>query len=95
MMLPLWTRVTLGRSLADGVFDGGGDESLGAFLADGLEAESAGIGEADLFEPVREVLLHERGEFGGVLGAGLVFDAGVDVLGVLAEDDHVARGWVP
>ena len=80
-----------GAAVGDGVVDGGLDEALGALLADGLDAEAAGLGEAELLVAGLEVLLEELAELFAVLGAVLELDAGVDVLGVLAEDDHVGQ----
>ena len=74
-------------AVVDGELDGGAHEALGAFLADGLDAEGAGVGEADLGDA--HLAHQEAADLVGLGRAGLVLDAGVDVLGVLAEDDHV------
>ena len=47
------------------------------------------LAEADLLELLREVRLEELESLLRLFRAGLEIDAGVDVLGVLAEDDHV------
>jgi len=79
--------------VGDGVLDGRTDEPLGAGTGDGLDAQAHGGGllgaETDLFELLGEVRLDELERLEGDLRPGLEVDAGVDVLGVLAEDDHV------
>lgn len=77
--------------VVDGVLDCGLDESFGALLGDGLDAEAGGFGEADLLVAFWEVFLHELAELLVVIGALFELDACVDVLGVLAEDDHVGE----
>lgn len=77
--------------VVDRVLDRGLDEALGALLGDGLEPQARGVGEADLLVAIGEVLFEECLELGVVLGALFELDAGVDVLGVLAEDDHVGE----
>jgi len=54
-----------------------------------LDADAAFLGEANLLELFREALAQHREEGLRRLGARLELDAGVDVLGVLPEDDHV------
>ena len=78
-----------GPAVVDGVFDGGLHEALCAFLGDWFDAEAGGVGEADLFEAFGEVLLEVFAELVAVIGALLKLDAGVDIFGVFAEDDHV------
>ena len=78
-----------GLVVVDRVLDRGLDEAGGAFLGDGLDADAGGVGEADLAEAVGEVVFEELLELGGFFGAVLELDAGVDVLGVFSEDDHV------
>ena len=70
--------------MVDGILDSLAHQSLGGERGNRLDAQ------AGLVEKGRAHFLAQ--EFGqlDVLGrAGLVFDAGVDVFGVLAEDDHV------
>jgi len=71
----------------DGVVDGLADEALAPLLGDGFEAEADGT----LVHHAVEVhlVLDEVSYLLGLLGAGLPLDAGVDVLGVLPERDHV------
>ncbi len=83
-MLPLWTRVTLLRSSGQRVLEGGAHEALGAELRDGLDPD-AGVG-PDL---PPQLVAEERREAIRLGGARLHLEAGVDVLGVLPEDDHV------
>ncbi len=73
----------------DGVLDGPADQALGAGDAHGLDAD-AGI-RADLRA---HLVVEEVDDLLGFRRALLPLDSGVDVLGVLAEDDHVehARG---
>ena len=71
-------------AVVEGVLDGPADQALGAGDAHGLDAD-AGI-RADLRAHLRVQELDDLRGFGRAL---LPFDAGVDVLGVLAEDHHV------
>ncbi len=64
--------------------DGGAYEPLGAGLTDGLEAEP-GIGP---YAPA-ELRFAEVDQFSGFLGVRLEFKPGIDIFGVLPEDDHV------
>ena len=77
--------------VGDGVLDGGTHDAPGAFLRDRFDADAGRVGESDLAGAIRERLGEERREFfaGGV--AVLEFNAGVDVLGILAEDNHVGQ----
>ena len=79
--------------VGDGVLDGRADEALGTRAGDRLDAEADGGGllgaEADLLKLLGEVRLDELERLEGDLGTGFEVDAGVDVLGVLAEDHHV------
>ncbi len=90
-MLPLCTRVThQGHRLAivvDRVLDGLADEPLRAFDRHGLDADGGSLGKADLLHA--HFLLQEGDDLLHRVGAGLPLDAGIDVLGVLAEDHHV------
>ncbi len=79
--------------VVDGVLDRSFDDSCGAFFGDWFEAESGGVGEADFFEPLGEVVFEELLELGVVIGAFFKLDAGVDVFGVFAEDDHIGEVW--
>ena len=77
------------RLVLDRVLDRGADEAFAAFLRDRLHAERRRGREAELFVLGREILLEERAELFRLVGAGRELDPRVDVLGVLAEDDHV------
>ena len=70
--------------MVDRVLNGGADQALRALLGDRLDADAAHL--ADI--PAVGVL-QKRPELLGLGGAGLDFQPGVDVLGVLAEDHHV------
>src|SRR5439155_9826479 len=67
--------------------------AFGAFPGNGFHADAGGVGEANLAVLLREGFLEEGEEFLAALGALFEFDAGVDVLGVLAEDHHVDFLW--
>ena len=86
-MLPLWTRVTLLRLWRMRVVEGGADQALGALARDRLDADARGRREADLLHA--HLVLQERDDLLGLGRFGGPLDAGVDVLGVLAEDHHV------
>src|SRR5256712_159025 len=74
-------------AVLDGVADGRADEPLGALLRHRLDADRGGVGEADVGDLH---LLPEEVHHLPALGRPLrPLDAGVDVLGVLAEDHHV------
>jgi len=73
--------------VVDGVLDRGADEAFGAFRRDRLDADAAGQREPDFLHA--HFVLEERDEFLRFGRTGFPFDTGVDVLGVLAEDDHV------
>src|SRR6266542_4184509 len=74
---------------ADRVVDRRADEALRALARDRLHADAGRAGEPDLLELLRELPLEEGEDLLRLLGARLPLDAGVDVLGVLAEDHHV------
>ena len=85
--------------LIKGVLDGLADQALGAELADGLDADAG-----TRLEVGAHLLLQEPLDPICLGCAGLVFDAGVDVLGVLAEDHHIHQlgtlhnagdAWIP
>src|SRR3990172_187300 len=101
-ILPLWTRVMLRRlfsiayriaarvSRSEPPLDTGlmaMDEGGGAVVREGLDADGRGVGEADLGD--LHLLDEEIDDLLGLGGALLPLDAGVDVLRVLPEDDHV------
>ena len=76
---------------ADG-FDPEADHDVGRFRRADLLPKLRRLllrAEADLLERLREFLLEEPEDLLRLVAAGGVIDAGVDVLGVLAEDDHV------
>eukprot|EP00050_Salpingoeca_kvevrii_P006099 m.287411 g.287411 ORF g.287411 m.287411 type:complete len:424 (+) comp11770_c0_seq1:400-1671(+) len=74
-------------ALLEGVLDGSIDETGSALARDGLDADARRLGEADLVS--NTLLLEKSNDVLGILAAGSKLDAGVNVLGVLAEDDHV------
>ena len=76
-------------AVVDGIADGGPGQALGAFARDGLDADAGGLREPDLVVGGGERLPEQLEELPVLLAAGLELDAGVDVLGVLAEDRHV------
>src|SRR5437867_3931180 len=71
----------------DGVADRRADEPLGAFLRDRLDTDRGGLREADLLDA--HLLLEEPDDLLGFRRPLLPLDAGVDVLRVLSENDHV------
>src|SRR5262245_57227820 len=71
----------------DGVPHGGADEPLRAFLRDRLDADRAGGRKADLLDA--HLALEELDDLAGLRRPRLPLDPGVDVVGVLPEDDHV------
>jgi hypothetical protein len=60
---------------------------LRALFADGLDADAAALREANLGDA--HLVLQEIDDLLGARRVGFPLDAGVDVFGVLAEDDHV------
>ena len=76
-----------GLVVIDRVLDRLSHQALGAFARDRLDADARGVREADLLDA--EVVLQDLDQALGLLALGLELDAGVDVLRVLAEDDHV------
>ena len=86
-MLPLWTSVTDLALVLDGVLDGGADQPFAAFAGNGFDADAARGREPDFLHA--HFLLQESDELLRFGRFGGPFDAGVNVLGVLAEDDHV------
>ena len=91
-MLPLCTSVTDSRAVRDRVLDRLANEPLGPLARDRLDPDARGVREADLPHP--HLVLEEGDQLAGAGGLGLPLDPGVDVLGVLAEDDHVRLGRV-
>ena len=73
--------------VVDGVLDRLAHQALGAFDRDRLDAQARRFREADLGDA--HFLDQEVHQLLDAFGALLVFDAGVDVFRVLAEDDHV------
>src|SRR4029453_3793270 len=73
--------------LAQRVVDRGGHQALGAFGRYRLDADAAGGGKADLRH--LHLALEEGNDLLRLGALRLPLDAGVDVLGVLAEDDDV------
>ena len=63
------------------------DKAGSALLRNGLDAKASRVGEADLF--ANALVVEELNQVLGVLRAALELNAGVNVLRVLAEDDHV------
>ncbi len=76
--------------VVDGVLQGLTDQTLGAFDGDRLDADATVLGEADVGDT--HLFTQELDDLVGFRGTGLPFDAGVDIFGVLAEDDHVDVG---
>ena len=74
-------------AVLDRVPHGRPDQPLGAFLGHGLDADGGGLREADLVD--LHLLLEELDDLLRLRRPLLPLDAGIDVLCVLAEDDHV------
>ena len=89
MMLPLCTIVTLLRLLSIAYFTAARNSRSVPSLRGGLQADAGAVREADLGVLLREILLEQVEEFLALGRALLEFDARINVLGVLAEDDHV------
>ncbi len=88
-MLPLWTSVTERRPLARAQTQGGAYQPLGPFLRDRLDPDGGAGREPDLGELGRIGLGQPGFEGPGAIAARFELDPGVQVLRVLAEDDHV------
>ncbi len=73
--------------IVDGVLQGLAHQPLGALTRHRLDADARGFGEADFFHP--HLVDEEIDEFLRPLRLGGPLDAGVDVFGVLAENDHI------
>ena len=82
--VPLVDDVHAGPIVGQGVIDGRPDQPLRGELRDRLDADAGAF--ADL---PSHLVAQERRELGRLGGVGLDLEAGVDVLGVLTEDDHV------
>jgi len=78
--------------VVDGVADRHADQALAALLGHGLDADARRIRETDAAR--LELRLQEVDEALDLLRPGRVLDAGVDVLGVLTEHDHVGERGV-
>ena len=76
------------------VLDGTANKSLGAVLGNWLDANAAGFWETDFFKLLWKRQLESIHKFLGVGRAFLKFNAGVNVLGVLAEDHGVHIFWL-
>ena len=77
-----------GRTVVvDHVLDRLAHETLGAFARDRLDADAGSAREADLLDA--ELGLQEFDQLLALFGSGCKFDAGIDVFGVFAEDDHI------
>ena len=77
--------------VGDGVLDSRPHDALGALLGHRLDADAGGVGETDLLHAFRECFGEELLELVAIIGAMLELDAGINVLGVFAEDDHVGQ----
>ena len=89
-MFALWTAVTFWRPFVAGVLEGAADDPLRARNADRLDRE-AGFLAAGADLPPGDDLVDVVQQVGGLRLALLELDAGVQVLGVLADDDQVQR----
>ena len=76
-----------GLVVVDGVLNGLANQPLRALARYGLDTDAGGLGEADLLDT--HFLDQEVDDLLGLVGLGFVFDAGIDVLRVLAEDHHI------
>jgi hypothetical protein len=78
--------------VGDGVLEGGADEPLRAGFGNRLDANADELGrvaEADFFEILGKVRLEKFNRLERGFLARLEINAGVNILGVFAEDDHV------
>ncbi len=71
-------------AVLEGVVDGGADQALGAHLGDRLDPDARAVADRPA-----HLVTEEGHELEGLGSALLHLVAGVDVLGVLPEDDHV------
>src|SRR5262249_2909798 len=74
-------------AVTEGVLDRGARQTLGALTRDGLHADAARLGEANLLDA--HLALKEVDHLPRLGALRRPLDPGVDVLGVLAEDHHV------
>ena len=86
-MLPLCTMRDRLPVVVDRVPDRLAHQSLGSLARHRLDADAGRCREADLLDA--HLLDQEIDQLLRPLGFGFPFDAGIDVLGVLAEDHHV------
>src|SRR5690554_918902 len=63
-------------------------QTLGAFLTDRLDADAGGLRETNRIDA--QLFLHELDDLLGFVALGPPLDAGIDVFGIFAEDDHIA-----
>ena len=85
--VPLVDQRDAAGSPVAGVADRGADEPLRPFPRDRLHPEGTRVRETDRRDA--HLVAQEGAQTAGLLTAGFPLDAGVDVLGVLAEDRHV------
>ena len=79
-------------AIVDGVLDSRSHQSLRALTRHRLDADAGGVGKTDLLHT--HLGLQEGDELLRALGLRLPLDTGVNVLGVLAEDDHIGLGRI-
>ncbi len=75
--------------IVDGELDRLAHQALAALAGNRLDADAAAFREADLGDT--HLLAQEADQLGGFGAVGRPLDAGVNVLGVLAEDHHVGE----
>ena len=75
--------------VVDGILDGSTHQTLGTGLGHRLDADTAGLGEANFLHA--HLVLQEGDHFLGLFAIRLPLDTGVDVFGVFAEDHHVSQ----
>src|SRR5690606_5116908 len=78
--------------LGAGAPDRRADQAFRALARDRLDAAGRGPGEPDAAD--RHLALQEADQLARLVTAGGKLDAGVDVLGILAEDHHVDRAGI-
>ena len=78
-----------GTVIFHSMLDGRAHQTLRALLADGLDAEAGGAGEAHLVRPCGVGVGEPAEECLRLFAAALELDAGVDIFRVLAENNHV------
>ena len=77
--------------VGDGVLDGRPHDAPGALLGHGLDADAGSVWEPNLLCTLGECFCEDRLEFFAILVAVLELDSGINILGVLAENDHVGQ----